>query len=80
MKRLIVPKIENIKFYKNYGNSYCGFCRKNITKPDYLAAYVCGEKETFECTEKGVQEMEDWIHEQRLKVGKKLKLIDDCEK
>ena len=76
MERLKVPKLENISFYKHYGNKYCGFWRNSITREDYLTAYVCGEKKTFESTEKGLQEMEDWINEQRLIIGKKLGLID----
>lgn len=74
MERLKVPPIEKIDRFKTYGNKHLKFWCNIITRENYLTAYICGEKKTFEATQDGVNEMEEWINEKRAEIAKKLRL------
>lgn len=73
MKEIELPPFEKVSIFNRYGLSkklYIDFW--NITKPYAIRAYCCGEKETFEFTEKGYEDARLWLEKKRIEILKLL--------
>lgn len=68
------PPIEKIQGYKTYGNKYLKFWRNTVTKDDYIAVVLCGERVCFPATQDGVDKAEKWVNEKRAEIAEALKL------
>lgn len=78
--RIAVPPIERINGCKPYGNKYLKFWKNTIARENYITAYICGVKESFDATQDGWDEMEEWIDQKRKEIAKCLKLDSEEEK
>lgn len=70
------PPIEKIQGYKTYGNKYLKFWRNTVTKDDYIAVVLCGERVSFPATQDGVDKAEKWVNEKRAEIAEALKLCE----
>lgn len=68
------PPIEKIQGYKTYGNKHLKFWRNTVTKDDYIAVVLCGERVSFPATQDGVDKAEKWVNEKRAEIANALKL------
>ena len=70
------PPIEKIQGYKTYGNKHLKFWRNTVTKDDYIAVVLCGERVSFPATQDGVDKAEKWVNEKRAEIANALKLCE----
>lgn len=68
------PPIEKIQGFKIYGNKYLKLWKNTVTKDDYIAVLLCGERVCFPATQDGVDKAEKWVNEKRAEIANALKL------